>query len=214
MTDEDGRLRQQLFSKAFNPTGDGTPMPPPPAPPTLAGRDKYLLRMQKDVFNFYKKYNPDKLRKSVLAVALQIWWDSGLIVLNHFLTEKYGRGLSVTEDYLDEFDRQGEDVTMVSKHELNVQAGNKHLMVKAMVKTNSANYFMMNKMANTKMFEERKKQRQELGNKPVSTLFLTTKRASASHQGSQVISTGDVSAPRQGQSSGGKRRRRKKHSPE
>lgn len=173
MTDQYGRLRGPIISTAFNPTGQEgmAPPPPPSSGPQVSGRDKVLLDMQKLVFNFYKELNPQKLRKSVITVALQLWWDQGLIVLNHFLTEKYGRGLDCERDFLDDFDRQGEDITLVSKHELNVESGNQHPMVKVFIRTNSANYFLQDKRLNAQKFEAAKQKRLALGNQPVAALF-------------------------------------------
>lgn len=203
MYDERDHARSQLASTAFNPHGlaDMAP-PPPPSGPQVTGRDKVLLDMQKLVFEFYKQYNPDKLRKSVITVALQLWWDEGLIVLNHFLIEKYGRGLKCDRDFLDDFDRKGEDVTLVSKHELNVDAAHKHPMVKVFIKTNSANYFLQDKNLNARKFEDAKQRRMNLGNKPVTSLF-NMKRSSASKQG-QMNSTGEIEGSR-------RKRRTKKH---
>lgn len=213
----DYRNQYPMVSKAFNPTGAGGMMPPPPpaSGPVVTGRDKVLLQMQQQIYKFYKKYNKAKLRKSVIAIAMQIWWDDGLIVLNHFLKEKYGKCLKVDHDFLDDFDRAGEDITVVSRHELNVEAGNKHLMVAPIVKTNNANFFLMDKKKNTEMFEAAKKRRDALGNKPVTSLFVNTsnKRASPSG-GGQFTSAGIVPStsdkiPRSSRRKHGKRRTHK-----
>lgn len=153
--------RAAVFSKAIIVPDGEAPPPPPTAGPNVEGRDKILLEMQKKIFNFYFNADQSKLEPSVFALALQLWWDEGLVKLNEVFLKKYGKQIDDRVDILDEFDRKGEDVTIVPKVDLHGEAGEKHLLVKTILKTNNGDFFHSDKRANSARFVASQRVRNE-----------------------------------------------------
>ena len=116
-------------------------LPPPSSAPRLTGRNKVLLEMQKQIYSFYATVEPSKIDKAVIALALQLWWDTGLSGLNNILFAKYGKRIDSVRDLLEDFDREGDDITILPLPNLLARAGNKHLLVQTMLKTNTGEYF-------------------------------------------------------------------------